>query len=98
MKKESIEKLDQIVRKIHKCIDEAYKENLDANCEPKNDEISGNLAHAKDLLERYFIQSLLVSPRNGGERRMDSGDSQEPLQNGSAADNIGSVEQVKGKA
>ena len=55
MKKESIEKLDQIVRKIHKCIDEAYKENLDANCEPKNDEISGNLAHAKDLLERYFI-------------------------------------------
>jgi hypothetical protein len=29
---------------------------------------------------------------------MDSGDSQEPLPNGSAADKIGSVEQVKGKA
>ena len=55
MKTESIEKLDQIIKKIHKCINEAYKENLDANCEPKNDEISGNLAHAKDLLERYFV-------------------------------------------
>jgi mevalonate kinase len=55
MKTESMEKLDQIIRKIHKCIDEAYEENLDANCEPISDEISGNLAHAKDLLERYFL-------------------------------------------
>jgi hypothetical protein len=55
MKTESIEKLNQIIRKIHQCINVAYEENLDANCEPVNDEISGNLAYAKDLLERYFI-------------------------------------------
>jgi hypothetical protein len=55
MKTESIGKLDQIIRKIHKCIDEAYEENLDANGEPISDEISGNLAYAKDLLERYFV-------------------------------------------
>ena len=55
MKKESIEKLDSIMRKIHNCIDRAYQENLTDDCEPINDEISGCLAQAKDLLERYFI-------------------------------------------
>jgi hypothetical protein len=55
MKKESIEKLDSIMRKIHNCIDMAYQENLTDDCEPINDKISGFLAQAKDLLERYFI-------------------------------------------
>jgi len=47
--------LGKIIRKIHQSINVAYEENLDANCEPNNDKISGNLAYAKDLLERYFI-------------------------------------------
>ena len=55
MKKDSIEKLDSIMKKIHQCIELAYEENLNDYCEPINDTISGSLAQAKDLIEKYFI-------------------------------------------